>query len=288
MSKCFLTYLDDMLYKSCYGCNQTLPTEFFGVSKGKIKARCKSCENAKNRNWCNRPENKSRVQQKNNERRRIKRENNKKAPTIEINRESFPRFHNVHGEEYKSCHICMQTLPISEFDKRAAGYCSNCRKIKTKNKYHEDDNFRQKFLQTCKLRQQKIYADEEKHNEFRMKNNAWKRQNKDILNEKSRKRRSKLSVEERKDEVLRHSHGISYKEYINMLEACNFKCMICKREVKAISSDYSTKACVDHCHSMDKIRGILCKDCNSGLGYFKDNIDSLSQALEYLRAFYND
>ena len=30
------------------------------------------------------------------------------------------------------------------------------------------------------------------------------------------------------------------------------------------------------------IRGILCNECNRGLGYFKDNVHSLARAIEYL------
>jgi hypothetical protein len=39
---------------------------------------------------------------------------------------------------------------------------------------------------------------------------------------------------------------------------------------------------IDHCHKTGKIRGLLCKDCNIGLGHFKDNIKLLQKAEEYL------
>lgn len=40
---------------------------------------------------------------------------------------------------------------------------------------------------------------------------------------------------------------------------------------------------VDHCHETDKIRGLLCKSCNIGLGMFKDNTNNLTRAVAYLR-----
>ena len=39
---------------------------------------------------------------------------------------------------------------------------------------------------------------------------------------------------------------------------------------------------IDHCHETDKIRGILCKGCNQGLGKFKDNPELLKKAVAYL------
>ena len=41
---------------------------------------------------------------------------------------------------------------------------------------------------------------------------------------------------------------------------------------------------VDHCHVTGKIRGLLCHQCNVGLGAFKDSIENLECASEYLKA----
>jgi hypothetical protein len=40
---------------------------------------------------------------------------------------------------------------------------------------------------------------------------------------------------------------------------------------------------LDHCHKKNKVRGIICRDCNFGLGNFKDNIKTLIKAIKYLR-----
>jgi hypothetical protein len=45
---------------------------------------------------------------------------------------------------------------------------------------------------------------------------------------------------------------------------------------------YNKEHAVDHCHVTGKIRGILCYNCNMGLGYFKEDIEIMKLALEYL------
>jgi hypothetical protein len=40
---------------------------------------------------------------------------------------------------------------------------------------------------------------------------------------------------------------------------------------------------VDHCHESGKIRGLLCLTCNVGLGMFKEDVDIMKNAIEYLK-----
>lgn len=70
--------------------------------------------------------------------------------------------------------------------------------------------------------------------------------------------------------------GISREEYSQMLVNQNNSCAICKKEIK-------WEAHVDHCHTTGKIRGLLCRNCNLGLGGFKDNIDTIRKAIDYVQ-----
>jgi hypothetical protein len=89
--------------------------------------------------------------------------------------------------------------------------------------------------------------------------------------------------EKRKEYNKRHSlkqYGITIEDYNNMLKEQDFKCAICKEEIKNV-----TQFDVDHCHLTGIVRGILCSNCNNGLGRFKDNIEVLKNAIKYLEDY---
>lgn len=68
-----------------------------------------------------------------------------------------------------------------------------------------------------------------------------------------------------------------------MLEAQNNQCMICEVSLVFNTGDNAVSACIDHDHETDEVRGILCRHCNLGLGHFKDNIELLQKAAQYLK-----
>ena len=69
------------------------------------------------------------------------------------------------------------------------------------------------------------------------------------------------------------TYGITHDEYQNLLAAHQGKCGVCSSE-----SDLR----IDHDHKTGAVRGLLCHHCNVALGHFKDSIDVLKNAIEYL------
>jgi hypothetical protein len=88
---------------------------------------------------------------------------------------------------------------------------------------------------------------------------------------------------EQAEQQLRRQ-GSSSERYRELLEAQNTKCAICG-VMEGHRSRYG-KVCrlaVDHDHRTGKVRGLLCNNCNRGLGRFKDSIENLEAALRYLK-----
>lgn len=81
----------------------------------------------------------------------------------------------------------------------------------------------------------------------------------------------------RRDYDWQYKYGLSPEEYYDLWQTQEGKCKICG--VKLPDGEYLH---VDHDKKTGKIRGLLCRKCNLGLGYFKDNSIILSQAKEYL------
>ena len=90
-----------------------------------------------------------------------------------------------------------------------------------------------------------------------------------------------LQQEKERDRHLRRTFGITSDEYDQMLHLQGGKCAICHTtECKS-----GVAFAVDHCHTTGQIRGLLCRDCNTSLGKFNDDIRILRQAVRYLEAF---
>jgi len=75
---------------------------------------------------------------------------------------------------------------------------------------------------------------------------------------------------------IKYKYGISRDQYLKMVTDQNNKCLICKRDLNGI------KSCIDHSHENGKVRGILCNNCNNGIGFFNDNIEHLKTAIKYI------
>ena len=72
---------------------------------------------------------------------------------------------------------------------------------------------------------------------------------------------------------IKMKYGLSRDEYLALAESQFYKCAICQE---------SRPLVVDHDHTSGLVRGLLCKPCNVGLGFFKDSIYLMGQAQRYL------
>lgn len=89
--------------------------------------------------------------------------------------------------------------------------------------------------------------------------------------------RPKVTKEKKRKYVLA-SYGLTVIQFENMLADQNNCCAIC------YTKDWGKPSpSVDHCHSTNAVRGLLCNMCNRALGMFKDNIEVLENAAKYIK-----
>lgn len=93
-----------------------------------------------------------------------------------------------------------------------------------------------------------------------------------------RQQYNKKPLKNKRDERLKRMYGIDSNEFDALYMIQHGRCGICN---KFLGHDTS-KMQLDHNHKTGQIRLILCPQCNSGLGFFKDNIESLKSAVKYL------
>jgi hypothetical protein len=76
-------------------------------------------------------------------------------------------------------------------------------------------------------------------------------------------------------------HGLSWEEVEAMSARQGGACAICKQKP-------ARGLVIDHCHLRNKVRALLCNNCNSGLGFFQDSPRLLQMAIEYIVAWIRD
>lgn len=111
----------------------------------------------------------------------------------------------------------------------------------------------------------------------------WRKENPEKVREQKRRHyhanKDKARVKMRSS-ALKRKYGITIDEFGDMLAIQGASCAICGATKPGGTGDFH----VDHCHSSGAIRGLLCSNCNRGLGYFRDNPAALISAAGYLTA----
>lgn len=156
----------------------------------------------------------------------------------------------------KICPACQEDKPSSEFGKRSDhvdGLAHSC-KICTRKKHAVWLALNPDQKEKNRERQRAVYADKERYFGY----------------------------------LYRNKFGITLDQYESMLESQCGGCAICAKQ----PIEGEPRLSVDHDHSCCKgkkscgacVRGLLCNDCNFGIGLFKDQKKLLEKAVSYLAA----
>lgn len=157
----------------------------------------------------------------------------------------------------KQCSKCKKTKKDSLFYKRSGSEslhsaCRDCEKKMAKDWYQRNPD----------------YAKE--------KAKAWREDNPQKVARYRKENRLKSYMGE-----IKRKYGVSKDVFDAMLQSQSGKCLICNSDF--LWSKRSNTPHVDHCHISGKVRGLLCRRCNSSLGYFNDNPALFESAANYLK-----
>lgn len=174
----------------------------------------------------------------------------------------------------KRCFSCKKYKELSEFhvnNSKKDGfntYCKSCASEKAAIQYKKFStkikkrvrNYRKKFPEKKKEQDKQYYI----NNMEKIK--KYKRE----WTDKSYKRL--------RNSRLKKSYGIDLEIYNQMFKNQKGLCAICNDPRSKQKYDFS----VDHQHSTGKIRELLCSNCNTGIGLFKEDVELLQKVIIYL------
>lgn len=159
-------------------------------------------------------------------------------------------------ETVKLCVVC-----DSDFKPRRGGkpqvYCSSLCRNRASQKRHQDNGNMAAWRETF----------------------APKKRNKQKLRwDTDPEYRRKILVDMRWRH-LKKKYGLTQTDYDALCDKQEHRCAICGAQK---ADDSGKEWNVDHDHKTGKVRGLLCRRCNGGLGWFRDNPVALRAAADYV------
>ena len=166
------------------------------------------------------------------------------------------------SETVKNCHKCGDLTIQQVYISKGRMQCKPCHKTTNeKNRVKNKDRINAFIKADRKINPDK-YRDRQK---------KYQEKYRELITKKTITRRLNLNIE----------------VYDQMFLDQQNKCYICRKEETKISGKTGkvTKLSVDHCHKTMTVRKLLCHNCNIMIGASKDSIDTLINAVNYLKEF---
>lgn len=153
--------------------------------------------------------------------------------------------------------------------------CSSCKIEKEITEFSKDKNEKDGYTYNCKVCRNKRY-------------NEWAKNNKEKIRERNYQKKEKRKeyyqsdrgIESSRRAHLKRKYNMSLEEYNDILKKQNGICAVCGESENCNRNKFLA---VDHCHDTNKIRGLLCTNCNRAIGLLKENIETLYKIIEYLK-----
>ena len=137
--------------------------------------------------------------------------------------------------------------------------CSKCSKEQPLSEFYKNSSgYHRRECKSCVSARQK----------------AYRAADPDAIRDKWRRASKKYMTSEKRWNKTLRKYGLTEETYNQMYDLQEGRCKLC---------DSDRTLVVDHCHTTGSIRGLLCHQCNAGLGQFKDDTEVLAKAIKYLQ-----
>lgn len=177
--------------------------------------------------------------------------------------------------EKRICLNCESEFEPSKNDKRIKFCCENCR-----IEYRRKTGYMNDYYRVNKSRWTELQGTPEyKAHKNEMRNLRYATDPDYREKHKSNVREYNKKHPEKKLNQRMRKYGITWDEYLKMRENQGGKCAICGAEIGDVLGN---RLYVDHDHDTGKVRGLLCADCNFGLGKFRNDVVLMRKAIAYL------
>lgn len=157
--------------------------------------------------------------------------------------------------------------------------CSICKLIKSEIEFHKNKNRKDKLDSRCKsCKHENNILNKEKykalhHQRYLLKKEEINKKNKEWFHKNPEKSRN---------QKLLYTYGITLEQRNLLIKNQDNKCKICLEDLNVLDSK---SIHVDHNHITGRVRGILCKKCNSMIGLSKEKEYILNNAIKYLKEY---
>ncbi len=156
--------------------------------------------------------------------------------------------------------------------------CTKCLEFKPWDKFAKDHSCRNGYKSMCKICRNNyevriFHGNPERKLKQYSRSKLYNQNNPELV--KMWRKKHQFSEHKRK------GIDINHEKFEQLSESQNYRCAICGG-VEIINGK-TIRLSVDHCHKTNQVRGLLCGNCNRGIGLLKDDPELLIRAVAYLR-----
>lgn len=170
--------------------------------------------------------------------------------------------------------------------------CKRCLIEKTYSDFHKNKQTKDGYAVYCKpcksaLDKEWTYANPERVDKRNKRAKDWRATNplrsKQLIKEWKEKNPDRKWLLDKKNHLWTH-YRLTIEDYQEMFDKQNGKCYICY-ETKKLVVDHDHKCCNGKLSCGKCVRGLICHNCNTLVGFLERNDNLIDYAYQYIKDF---